>query len=124
MVTNVAKAYFKLAEGQAENAVELSLYYALGGHNYFTSSASTRGLYLSASPCTMAKPNAVYQSIKYQMFRGSKILLEEMTRFSQKKASQYSATGSEAVQLFYAVCDNLGLIPLYDENGKLVVEER
>lgn len=120
MTRNVSKKYYMLADGQSDNAVEVSVFYSLDTHNYFTSQASARGYYISASPVGLTNGDT-YRSVRHTMFRGLKQLLSEASRFSQKVASKYSSTDALAVELFYKVCEKYDLQPLYDDKGNLVL---
>ncbi len=67
-------------EGQT---LEVSVYYHLGGMNYFSSRSEPRGYYLSVTPVKVTKHDGGYVSKQYTAFSGTKICLVEAKRFSQ-----------------------------------------
>jgi len=68
---------------RGKQTFEASVYYSLGGMNYFTGTAEPRGFYLSVSPVERSEKNGI--TIKtYAAFSGTKILVEPAKRFSKK----------------------------------------
>ncbi len=59
--------------------IELKIYYALGGINYFTYKTEKRGYYFSVTPVTINN-----SLISFTAFSGVKVLLHECTRKSTK----------------------------------------
>jgi len=65
-------------------SVKVSLYYSLGGMNYFTGKVDPRGIYLSVTPVTVNDMGG-WISESYTMFSGFKHLVKEINRFSKKQ---------------------------------------
>ncbi len=84
-------------KGTENQVVRLSLNYNKGGMNYFTYANERRGFYLSASPLTINKRDG-WTSEEYVGFSGSKLFVEELKRFSQKKLDSFEPT-QEQVEL-------------------------
>ena len=69
----------KLSTGDP-NVIVVTVRYSLGGMNYFSGRSEPRGYYLSAAPETHTE-----NCRSFMAFTGTKILLEETKRFSQKR---------------------------------------
>lgn len=70
-------------EGQTFN---VSVWYDLGGINYFSGGTNKRGFYLSVTPCTLEKSSCgKFTTETSACFSGYKKLLIECKRFSKKK---------------------------------------
>ena len=86
---------------QTEKATHLKveLYYSKGGMNYFTGNTVRRGLYLSVSPVTLTKYEGGGSSEGYTAFTGTKQLVKELKRFSDKAmneaVAEFMAEGNE-----------------------------
>lgn len=96
--------------------VEVSVYYSLGGYNYYTGNKKPRGYYLSMQPCNLVSlGNDMYTQESTLMgdFMRTGTLLEETTRFNAKRfkeLSQYAYNTSndkvvEILDYFYAKAD-------------------
>lgn len=77
------KSYPVAGNGEA-NVLEVELYFNAGGMNYFTYREERRGYYLSVSPYK-ASHEGHLQSKMYSGFSGLKTLVQEVSRFGQKK---------------------------------------
>lgn len=66
------------------NTLEVELYYSAGGMNYFNYKNEARGYYLSASPYKILHEGR-FVTKTYGAFSGSKILIQESSRFGKKK---------------------------------------
>lgn len=66
------------------NYLKVEVYYALGGHNYFTGNNERRGYYLSISPIEIKSLDGKFNCESYTAFTGYKFLLFEASRKSQK----------------------------------------
>lgn len=67
--------------------LRVSVYYNLGGFNYFTSRSEERGYYLSVTPIKRSSNNGIVMR-EYAAFSGFKKLLLEVKRKSKKAESQ------------------------------------
>ena len=80
-MANQRKTIQKLALTTSDpNVIVVSVSYSLGGMNYFSGRKEPRGYYLSATPETHTQ-----NCRSFMAFSGTKILLEETSRFSQKR---------------------------------------
>jgi hypothetical protein len=70
--------------GAIANVIEVELSYNIGGMNYFTSKAESRGLYLHVSPVQRKENSRVYTG-----FTGVKTCVKELKRFSQKQLDTF-----------------------------------
>ena len=82
MATRRYERYYALTKGNT-NAIHVSVYYHLGGHNMFTYEPIKRGYYISIGPCNKVKREG-YSSIETMAFSGYKMLIKELKRDSQK----------------------------------------
>lgn len=78
---NIFKERIPCSNGKdvACNVLEVTVYYDIGGYNYFTSTPKKRGYYLSVSPLTVSG-----NMVSYQGFSGTYMLLNEVKRQSKK----------------------------------------
>ena len=74
--------YYSLTKGST-NAINVSVYYNIGGRNMFTYEPVKRGYYISITPCNKVKQNG-YNTIETIAFSGYKMLIKELKRDSQK----------------------------------------
>jgi len=63
---------------------KIQLYYSLGGMNYFQSVNEKRGYYFSVTPVKITKLEGGFQSEQSTAFSGTKVLILETKRQSQK----------------------------------------
>jgi len=68
-------------------SLKIQVYYNLGGINYFTYKNEARGYYLSVSPVEVSQSNGCTIE-SYTAFSGTKILLLETKRKSDKAYAQ------------------------------------
>lgn len=70
------------------NVIEVEFYFSKGGINYFNYQNEPRGYYLSVCPYKVSF-DGHFKSKCYGAFSGLKALLEQSTRFSQKKFDNF-----------------------------------
>jgi hypothetical protein len=80
-------------ESEKATHLKVQLYYDKGGMNYFTGGTQRRGLYLSVSPVSRSE-SGVFATESYTAFTGTKQLIKELKRFSDK------ALNEAAVEIF------------------------
>ncbi|MBO7715738.1 MAG: hypothetical protein J6S85_19405 [Methanobrevibacter sp.] len=87
------------------NVLEISVYYALGGMNYWTYEKEPRGYWISVSPLTVSG-----NMVSYLGFSGTKKFLNECARKS-KKAEQIALEMAEKCEkeLIDYVCAKHGI---------------
>lgn len=78
--------YFKIPTTEENNYVEVETKYNIGGMNYFTSREEARGYYLHVSPVEERRYDSGATSRIYQGFSGTKQLIHEVKRKSEKQA--------------------------------------
>ena len=66
-------------EGGDANVIRVDIHYNVGGMNYFTARKEARGLYMSVSPLQVGDRFTTYNG-----FSGVKVLVKEMSRYSEK----------------------------------------
>ena len=76
------KTYTKVEN--TNKSLKTQIYYDLGGMNYFTSRSEPRGYYLSVTPVEIQQHNESIHFEKFTAFSGTKILLMETKRKSEK----------------------------------------
>lgn len=78
---NIYKERISCTNGRdvACNVLEVSIYYDIGGYNYFTSTPKKRGYYLSVNPLVVTD-----NLVSYEGFSGTNVLLNEVKRQSKK----------------------------------------
>lgn len=76
------------AEGKEVNTMTLSVFYSLGGVNYFTYKAERRGYYISIQPETRSRG-----MVKMTAFTGYKKLIQPANRFSKAKLDSLAEEG-------------------------------
>ena len=86
------QAKFKVyAPTTTEGATDIkySVFYSLGGYNYFNGQQQRRGYYLSVQPVTRAEGNG-YTSEQFSVFSGTKFFISpaELKRDSKKAATE------------------------------------
>lgn len=103
MSENIKREYRKV-EGLPEGKeLEISVYYDLGGMNYFTGEKNVRGYYMSVTP---VKRDGF--SVSSMLGQGYKKLLVEVTRKSKKKEAEALKISEEAEKdLIDAVIDKV-----------------
>lgn len=103
MSENIKREYRKV-EGLPEGKeLEISVYYDLGGMNYFTGGKNVRGYYISVTP---VKRNEF--SVSSMLGQGYKKLLVEVTRKSKKKEAEALKISEEVEkELIDAVIDKV-----------------
>jgi hypothetical protein len=67
--------------------IEVTLSYGMGGMNYFTGTSEGRGYYLHVTPVKIGNG---FKS--FTAFSGTKSLIEETKRFSDKRLGELAAT--------------------------------
>lgn len=94
-------------QGSETKFVRESLYYSLGGYNYFTYQKEPRGYYLSVTPIERSTKGGVVMET-YTAFTGTKTCVHEVQRKSAKAAkiaAEKAATVSEKM-LCYVCAEN------------------
>lgn len=80
---------YRKYETYGDQELEISLYYDLGGMNYFTYKEEPRGYYLSISPVEVERTeDGRIQSVTSIFGQGYKKLLVEVKRKSKKKEEE------------------------------------
>lgn len=74
------------ANGRGVNVIEASIYYSLGGINYFTCRNEPRGYYFSLTPC---EKGGGWR--RYTAFSGVKTCVLECSRQSKKREQEAAA---------------------------------
>lgn len=91
METSVrVKASEKFQKETNMNTIEVEVYYTKGGYNYFTSREVKRGLRLNVKPMNIGGGMASYVILGNERESGGCIMLEELSRKSQKKQEKYA----------------------------------
>lgn len=89
--------------------LKIELYYDLGGMNYFTTRAESRGYYLSVTPVERCISSG-YTSERYTAFTGIKQLVKGVKRKSQKAEKEAENLAENLVnELIEYVCSQNGL---------------
>jgi hypothetical protein len=103
--------YLKVQENPASvTDLKIELYYSLGGMNYFTSRAESRGYYLSVTPVERCVSSG-YTSERYTAFTGLKQLVKGVKRKSQKAEKEAENLAENLVnELIEYVCGQNGLV--------------
>ena len=87
------------------NVLEVTVYYDIGGYNYFTSTPKKRGYYLSVSPLSVSG-----NLVSYQGFSGTYMLLNEVKRQSKKgEADALKLLQENKQKLIDYVCNKHGI---------------
>lgn len=69
--------------------LRIQVYYQLGGVNYFSGAQERRGYYLSVTPVEVdRREDGSILCVKTTAYSGTKILLKETTRYSEKAAEK------------------------------------
>lgn len=102
--------YLKVQENPASvTDLKIELYYDLGGMNYFTARAESRGYYLSVTPVERCVSRG-YTSECYTAFSGIKQLVKGVKRKSQKAEKEAENLAENLVnELIEYVCSQNGL---------------
>ena len=110
--------YLKVKENPASvTDLKIELYYDLGGMNYFTSRAESRGYYLSVKPVERCVFSYGYTSERYTAFTGIRQLVKSVKRKSQKAEKEAENLAENLVnELIDYVCGQNGLELLEVEN--------
>lgn len=101
------KKYIAIENTNDVNALRVELYYSLGGTNYFTGAAESRGYYLSVTPVYRSHGNG-YTMESYTAFTGIKQLVKPVTRKSAKaeQAAVALAADIEKQLVNYVIAKN------------------
>lgn len=73
--------------------LQISVFYSLGGYNYFTYEKNKRGYYLSVTPCNVVRFGDGLETLECSLtgkYSGMKTLLEEVPRFNKKKLETWA----------------------------------
>ena len=84
------KSYIERSDLKGATHLEVSVYYALGGSNYFSGGTTPRGYYLSVRPVTRG-----HNSVSFDLFSGYSKLLLETNRFSAKQFERAVALAAQ-----------------------------
>lgn len=76
----------RLKTNDAVKHVDVEVFYSKGGMNYFNGTNESRGYYLSVQPVEVKG-----DFVTMTAFSGTKWLIEEATRFSEKKLEELAA---------------------------------
>ena len=96
-------------ENSKANILELSVYYSLGGLNYFTYKNEPRGYYLSITPIERSE-HGMFISSGYLFGTGIKTFLLEVSRQSEKQMAIACAIAEqEAERMVKWCCEQYGL---------------
>jgi hypothetical protein len=100
---NKHEKYIERDDLKGASHLEVSVYYAKGGRNCFSGGNTPRGYYLSVRPVT--KRNNM---VSYELFSGSRRLLFETNRYSDKQFSRAigMAEGFEGELINLVVAEN------------------
>lgn len=77
-------------EGDGATHLKFTVWYDKGGANCFTGSVDPRGIYMSAAPVTL-EPWQGSTIERATLFRGRKVLVEGLNRYSLKKFEAWAA---------------------------------
>lgn len=90
----------------------IELKYNLGGYNYFTYKQEPRGYYLSVSPVKLEQRDG-YTLESYTAFTGTKYLVKEVTRKSEKaeREAEQKARDLEKSLIAFVCTQNKLAIP-------------
>lgn len=81
------------------NTLLTELYYEKGGWNLFTGVNEVRGLYLSVTPVEIVEYEGGGRSVGFTAFSGTKKLVKELKRFSQKQLDSFVVDDADVKQL-------------------------
>ncbi|MDI4654227.1 MULTISPECIES: hypothetical protein [Pseudoalteromonas] len=98
------------------NVIEVELYFAKGGINYFNYKNEARGYYVSVCPYKVTHEGG-YKSKAYSAFAGVKTLLLEASRFGQKKFETLKVPEGTLNALIEQVLENNGLSVLEEKQA-------
>jgi hypothetical protein len=107
----MSKKMILKADAKGFPSVEVSIAYELGGYNYFSGGTNKRGYYMYVHPIQI-NDRGDYKSFTIPMFEGTKILLKEVTRFSQKVMDSFDFD----FNLIEQMCKHCGYILEKDGN--------
>jgi hypothetical protein len=74
-------AYYAAPEGKT---IKVELYYTKGGISFATNKQVRRGIFISITPVTLEKTQSGFTSESFMLFSGTRSLLCELKRFSEK----------------------------------------
>ena len=114
-----SKEKYIKAFGKDCNALNIAVAYEEGGHNWYNGQVNRRGIYVRVSPCEV-EPTSYGRSIKYQLGQGAKVLVKELSRFSQKQLELEPLDSERMVWLVNKVCQEYNIEVVLDERGKFV----
>lgn len=101
----ISKKYTPVKDNSVCNNIKTHLYYDKGGMNYFTGKVEKRGIYLSITPVKRSEFNGGVSEVT-TAFTGTKVLLEEKSRFSQKLYDFEPSTEQENALLDHVLNQN------------------
>ena len=96
-------------EGETNKTLDVELFYALGGQNFFSGNNEQRGYYLSATPVSRSE-DGMWKTVA--AYSGTKMLIEPAARFSQKTLETLAADVLQRPELnsiIESVCQKNGL---------------
>lgn len=102
------------AIGSECNALSIEFDYEEGGHNHWNGSQDKRGLYAYVTP-VMIEQKEGYSTVKQQVGKGAKLLLEELSRRNQKKLDALDFKDERVTRLINFVCNKYDII-ITDKN--------
>ena len=114
-----SKEKYIKAFGKDCNALNIEVAYEEGGTNWYNGQVNRRGIYVRVSPCEV-EPTNYGRSIKYQLGQGAKVLVKELSRFSQKQLDSIPLEGEHINRVVNIVCLQYGIAVDVDENDNLV----
>ena len=79
------------------NCLKVSIYYELGGMNYFNSTVRERGYYGSLTPISLTPTSEISS-----LFTGGYVMLEPTGRYNQKRLDELKNTVNEALEPYLA----------------------
>jgi|GEM_PF-1457157 len=98
------------------NVIEVELYFAKGGINYFNYEVEARGYYVSICPYKVSHEGN-FKSKSYSAFTGVKTLLLEASRFGQKKLETLMVPEDTLSTLLNQVLERNGLSLVDDKQA-------
>jgi hypothetical protein len=103
------KDYIEIKDNPKATHLKVSLYYSMGGMNYFTGTNERRGIWLSVSPVTRTVYPEGGSSEGYTAFTGVKECLKEMARFNQNTFDRFSIPETNLERMIDHVCEKNGI---------------
>ena len=109
---DITKKYIAIKENRTgkENFLRVSVYYDLGGYNFFTHKEKKRGYYISVAPVELSTLEGVTME-RVKAFTGYCNLLAECSRKSKKaEAGAIAAAAFIEKDIIDCVCNKYGYI--------------